>query len=195
MRLLSSLIKVDMHLPKLRGLITTVYIFASRIPRLSLFFFRNSQRRQREREDFTLPPDYEFIFYFPSDNTFMRLKHDAKYWKPEHTNTMKIALVQGQEVHFKMLASGIFVYKGMALHLELVEKYLEQEIASGFEMSKLNISLALKNALISLDAQDDSDVFNDDCSSDPEDNEHVSVKKPKKSNKRQLPLFPRNCRS
>ena len=103
----------------------------------------------------------------------MRIKHDSKYWKPEYSNTKKLALQYGQEVSFKVLPPGIFVYKGMTSHLELVEKYLDDEIEKGLEMSKLNISLALEEALKSVEGGNKSHIGNlfsddDECEAIPE---------------------------
>ena len=105
----------------------------------------------------------------------MRMKHDDKYWKSEYSNTRKLALEYGQEVCFKLLPPGLFVYKGLTSHLELIEKYLDDEIEKGLEMSKLDISLALKEALKSLEGSNESNIGN--LFSDEDEHEAISAKK------------------
>ena len=109
----------------------------------------------------------------------MRMKPDDKYWKSEYTNTKKLALEYGQDVTFNVLPPGIFVYKGLQAHLELVEKYLDDEIDKGLQMSKLDISLALQEALKTVDI-DDGGRVSEGCLSDFEENEEpVPMKKRK----------------
>ena len=109
----------------------------------------------------------------------MRIKPDDKYWKSEYTNTKKLALEYGQDVTFNVLPPGLFVYKGLQAHLELVEKYLDDEIDKGLQMSKLDISLALQEALKTVDVDDVGRVAEGILSDFEENEEPVPMKKRK----------------
>ena len=107
-----------------------------------------SERKKREQENFPLPKGYSFLFYFVIDGKFSNIDPESKYWPQDYSTLDKLNLEKGDEVAFNNFPQGIFVWKGPAKQLKLVEMYLDNEIEKGaLDISNLEVTNALQEAL------------------------------------------------
>ena len=114
-------------------------------------FSRESQRKKKEVENFPLPKNYGFLFYFVSDGKYARLEADSREWEEEFTTVQKLKLEKGNQVNFKILPVGVFIWKGPFEQMKYIELYLEEQIDKGFNVSDLEMTNALQNALAKVD--------------------------------------------